>query len=208
MAVYKFRVTFEDFDDVSRDIEIKPNQTFEDLHQAIQKSINFDGSDKGNFYSSDDYWRHGEQVGQGNISNAKLLNFIEDPHQKFVYEFGDNGKWSFFVELLKIQPDENGQTYPRCVKTSGKAPAQYLKTEQHAISEEDTKVAPFLIDDLIDDAAFYDQGEELEADIFDGEEEETATELVDHDEMEAQELQEEDEFGAEFSDNEHPEEDY
>lgn len=207
MAVYKFRVTFEDYDDVSTDIEIKPNQTFSDLHQAIQKAINFDGSDKGNFYSSDDYWRKGEHIGKGNIADAKILHFIEDPHQKFVYELGDSGKWSFFAELLKIQPDEEGQTYPRCVKTSGKAPAQYLKTDNHAITEDDAKVAPFLIDDLIDDADFYANGHEAEADIFDGEEE-SVDAVEEHDEMNVEEMETEDEFGAEFSDNEHPEEDY
>lgn len=207
MAVYKFRVTFEEYDDVSRDIEIKPNQTFSDLHDAIQKSINFDGTEAGNFYSSDDYWRKGEHIGKGILTNAKILNFIEDPHQKFVYEIGESGKWSFFVELLKIQPDEPGQTYPRCVKTSGKAPAQYLKTDHQAISEEDAKVTPFLVDDLIDDTPFYANGHEEETDIFDGEEE-SVDAVVDQDEMNAEEMETEDEFGAEFSDNEHPEEDY
>ena len=42
MAVYRFRITFENFEEVYREIEIKSDQTFEDLHFAIQSSIGFD----------------------------------------------------------------------------------------------------------------------------------------------------------------------
>ena len=32
MAIYKFKITFEDYDEVCREIEIKSNQSFEDLN--------------------------------------------------------------------------------------------------------------------------------------------------------------------------------
>ena len=41
MAIYKFKISFEDFDDVVREIDIKSNQTFEDLHRALHKSIGY-----------------------------------------------------------------------------------------------------------------------------------------------------------------------
>ncbi|WP_379089221.1 hypothetical protein [Pedobacter sp. UC225_65] len=31
MAIYRFKISFEDFDDVVREIDIKTTQTFEDL---------------------------------------------------------------------------------------------------------------------------------------------------------------------------------
>jgi hypothetical protein len=40
MAVYKFKVYFEDYDDINRVIEIKSTQTFLDLHKGILASIN------------------------------------------------------------------------------------------------------------------------------------------------------------------------
>ena len=43
MAIYKFKITFEDYDEVCREIEIKSNQSFEDLHRAIHAAIGFDG---------------------------------------------------------------------------------------------------------------------------------------------------------------------
>ena len=60
--MYKFRVTFEDHDEVSRDIEIKSNQTFMDLHKAIQSAIGFDGAQLASFYMSNDYWVKGKEI--------------------------------------------------------------------------------------------------------------------------------------------------
>jgi hypothetical protein len=41
MALYRFRITFEDYDDVTREIDIKSNQYFEDLHNAIHQSTGY-----------------------------------------------------------------------------------------------------------------------------------------------------------------------
>src|SRR4051812_14363312 len=96
--VYKFRVSFEDHEDVSRDIEIKPEQTFEDLHLCIQSAIGFDGSKPASFFMSNDYWVKGREISTESRINkngekaalmrkARLCDFIVDPHQKIYYEF-------------------------------------------------------------------------------------------------------------------------
>ena len=61
-VVYRFRVTFEDYDEVSRDIEIKSTLTFLDLHQTIQTSIGFDNSKPASFYMSNDNWIKGQEI--------------------------------------------------------------------------------------------------------------------------------------------------
>ena len=61
MAIYRFRVTFEDQDDVTRDIEIRSTQTFEDLHHGIHSAIGFDASKQASFYLSDDHWTKGQE---------------------------------------------------------------------------------------------------------------------------------------------------
>jgi len=55
--IYKFRVTYENHEDIYRDIEIKATQSFMELHHAIQQAILFDNSKQAVFYTSDDYWR-------------------------------------------------------------------------------------------------------------------------------------------------------
>ena len=145
MAVYKFRVTFEDYDDVSRDIEIKATQTFEDLHYAIHSYIGFDASKPASFFLSDDNWKKGKEISNRDLKgeekgtvipfrNSRLCDTISDPHQKIFYLFDPAEKWAFHIELIKIITGEDYHTtYPRCVKTVGEAPKQYPPAPTAAI---------------------------------------------------------------------------
>ena len=137
MAVYRFKVTYEDHEEVYRDIEIKAVQTFEDFHNAIQQAIAFDNSKPASFFLSDDYWRRGPEITLRMpeddesklkprlMSKCKIASFIEDPHQKFLYVSDFSVNWTFWVELTKIILEEEKQTYPRCIKSVGNAPKQY-----------------------------------------------------------------------------------
>jgi hypothetical protein len=147
MAVYRFRITFEDFDDIHRDIEIKSTQTFEDLHLALHSAIGFDASHAASFYMSDDYWKKGKEITSRELSEeekqkisqirkSRLCDFISDPHQKIYYVFDFNAMWSFRIELTKIIVNEEiGASYPRCIKVTGEAPKQYGVTNLGAIPE-------------------------------------------------------------------------
>jgi hypothetical protein len=142
MALYKFRVTFEDHDEVSRDIEIKSNQTFMDLHKAIQTAIGFDGIQIASFYMSNDYWIKGKEItaakndkGIALMEQSKLSSFILDPHQKIYYIYDPAMNWSFYIELIKIQiKEEENVLYPRCVKIAGTAPKQHGATNLGKVS--------------------------------------------------------------------------
>ena len=137
MAVYKFRVTFEDYDDVSRDIEIKATQTFEDFHYAIHSYIGFDASKEASFFMSDDFWKKGKEISNRDVKgeekgvvspmrDSRLCDFMIDPHQKIYYLFDPQEKWTFRVELIKIlTAEDNSSPYPKCVRTVGEAPKQY-----------------------------------------------------------------------------------
>lgn len=139
--VYRFRVTYEDHEDVFRDIEIKTSQGFFDFHTAIQQAIGFDQSKEFFFFSSDDYWRRIERIPfdlpapleknrkQITIPKSKAIaDFVNEPHQKFIYLFDPEKQWVFWIELLKIMPEDKTVSYPRCVKISGNAPKQYKET--------------------------------------------------------------------------------
>lgn len=137
MALYRFRVTFEDYDDVSRDIDVKSNQTFEDLHKAIHQSTGYNFEYPSSFYISNDQWMKGEEITympnqkrkDRNIplmDKIKLSSYIDDPHQKFYYTFNFDRPFDFHVELMKIILDESpGVTYPAVVRSVGEAPKQF-----------------------------------------------------------------------------------
>ncbi|RWY57415.1 IS1096 element passenger TnpR family protein [Mucilaginibacter gilvus] len=137
MALYRFRVTFEDYDDVSRDIDVKSNQTFEDLHRAIHQSTGYSPEYSSSFYISNDQWMKGEEItylpNQKRVDRKiplmekiKLSSYIDDPHQKFYYTFNFDRPFDFHVELRQIILNETpGATYPLVVRSAGEAPKQF-----------------------------------------------------------------------------------
>ncbi len=182
MATYRFRVTFEDYDDVTRDIEIRSTQTFEELHYAIQNAIGFDASKPTSFYLSDDNWKKGKELTTrdlGNyenekaspVRNSRLCDFIIDPHQKIYYLFDPVSVWTFRIELVKINREEEpGVTYPRVIKSSGEAPKQYPVTNIAALPvPEDFDLT---LDDDLDEEEETAEADDLlvdDADIPEGE---------------------------------------
>ena len=167
--IYRFKVTFEDNEDVYREIEIKSTQTFEDFHNVIIQSIGFDNMHDASFFISDDYWRKGEEIrlkpaeGLRQMKKCKMALLIDDPHQKFVYIYDPKAMWTFMIELLKIVPDDAKATYPKCAKTVGEAP------KQHKAS---TVVAPAEAEDDFEDEELHDDEESSEFEASDDHEKE------------------------------------
>jgi len=206
MALYRFRVTFEDYDDVIREIDIKSTQTFEDLHRAIHQSTGYNPEYPSSFYISNDQWTKGEEItylpnqrridrGVSLMDKVKLSSFIDDPHQKFYYTFNFDRPFDFHVELMKIiLEDAKGVTYPAVIKSVGEAPKQF----GNVISAPTTAAADSEdFDFLNEELGFNPEDADELTGILDTEEEETEEAGV-HSSGD----EEEDEFGNEFSDNE------
>ncbi len=165
MAVYRFKVSFEDFDCV-REIDIKPNQTFMDLHLAIHASIGFDPNFASSFYVSNDFWHKGTEItylpnerriakGIKLMTDAKLSAYIDDPYQRFYYIFNFDKPFDFHVQLSKIIDDLAGTEYPICTKSMGEPPRQFnLPPAIAALILEDEEIG---ILDLIDEPVQTDE---------------------------------------------------
>jgi hypothetical protein len=148
MAVYKFKVTFEEYDDVYRVIEIKSTQTFEDLHKAILDAIKFDQKQMASFYMSTDSWKKGQEITLEDMSedvehsipvmrDSKLSQYIIDPHQKILYVYDFIEVWTFYIELTGIEIKEKaGVKYPVCAKSVGLAPKQYDKIQKFGLVDD------------------------------------------------------------------------
>src|SRR6476661_1482180 len=196
MAVYRFRVSFEDYDDVIREIDIKSNQTFKDLHFAIHQSVGYDPEKSSSFYVSNDHWIKNEEIAylptqrktERSISlmeNSKLSSFIDDPHQKFYYTYNFDKPFDFHVELIKILENDPSKTFPSVFKSVGEAPkiiSSILGSPDEITGDEDLD---FLEDE---EHGFLADEEDLISLNTDTEEEDTEEEA--------------DEFADEFSDNE------
>ena len=133
MAIYRFKVSFEDYDDVIREIDIKSTQTFEDLHLAIHRTTGYNPEKSSSFYVSNDHWIKAEEIaflpnqrksdaGVALMTGTKLHKFIDDPHQKFYYTYNFERPYDFHVELIKILDEDKGKEYPALVRSFGDAP--------------------------------------------------------------------------------------
>jgi len=210
MAIYKFKITFEDFDDVVREIDIKSNQTFEDLHKAIHKSTGYNAEKSSSFYVSTDNWLKGDEIaylpGERKkdrvvlMENSKLSGFIEDPHQKFYYTYNFDRPYDFHVELIKIILDADPHIeYPFLARSSGEAPKIMEQNSPQAVDPRGTSASASEFDFLNEMNFVPEDTDELEAMGEMGINEEERDEDDD--------TEDSDEFGDEFSDNEGYEED-
>jgi len=208
MALYRFKVSFEDYDEVVREIDVKSNQTFEDLHRAIHQAIGYNCEYPSSFYISNDQWIKGEEItfmpnqrridrGIALMDKVKLSNRIDDPHQKFYYTFNFDRPFEVHIELLRLILDETpGTTYPAVVRSAGEPPKQFGNVFN-----------PTVLPPVNEDFDFLNELEYSEEDAEEGfTEVADVDEVVDADEPIVRgiddEEEEADEFGSEFSDNE------
>jgi hypothetical protein len=203
MALYRFRITFEDYDDVIREIDVKSNQTFEDLHRAIHQSTGYNSEYPSSFYISNDQWTKGEEItympnqkridrGVALMAKVKLLSFIDDPHQKFYYTFNFDRPFDFHVELMKIILDDApGVVYPAVIKSVGDAPKQFgnVINAPEVATPDGPDDFDFLNEMVISEEDAEDFSEVTDTGVDDEQEKKVDDE-------------EEDEFGSEFGDDE------
>jgi len=202
MAIYRFRVSFEDYDDVIREVDIRSNQTFEELHLAIHQGTGYDPEHSSSFYVSNDQWIKGEEIGYlpserkidrgiALMSNSKLSSFIDDPHQKFYYIYNFDRPFDFHVELIRIMDEEKGKEYPLISKSIGEAPRPFGQVPLNTGLGDEEDI------DLDEEDEADDETHEMES-----VEDLTITDHPDDVNDEEENDEEKDEFLDEFSDDE------
>jgi len=210
MAIYRFKISFEDYDEVEREIDIKSTQTFEDLHRALHRSTGYPAKVSSSFYVSNDYWYKGQEIsflpsekkieqGVSLMDKSKLSSFIDDPHQKFYSTYNPERPFDFHVQLIKIILDEeNGKEYPTTFRSIGEAPkipGSIVVPGTSAIAS--SKRIDFL-DELEFEPSHLEDVDELDLNL----DTDISTAGSASMEQEETEAEEENEFMDDFSDNE------
>jgi hypothetical protein len=143
-----------------------------------------------------------------------ICDFVDAPHQRFLFIYDLNVQWSFLIELMKIGQPEPKKSYPLCVKTFGIAPKQYkiVHMPTHTDDDDETVVkskrgrkpvakkdpAPVIMDD--DDIEEDDV--EIEEEVTYVEQEEIEVGYTEDEEEKSSDSEDEDEFDASFGDGE------
>lgn len=137
MPVLRFRVYWEDDDQIYRDVEILPSQSFLDLHKVVLQAFEFDGKHSASFFESNDRWQRARELNSEVLVNKKdapslsmsrtpVSALVAKPDQKFVYVYDPAKQWTFLVELIGVAKDEDAKrTYPFVLRKEGIGPTQY-----------------------------------------------------------------------------------
>lgn len=162
--IYRFRVILDNDTDESifRDIEIRENDTLEDLHNTITQSFGFDGTEMASFFISDDHWNQGEEISLFDLSDdnsARLMSetsisaVVHEVSPKLIYVYDFMSMWTFFVELAEIVEEIDGYAYPNLMFAQGQVPdnAPEKRFEAEELDEDYNE----FVDDL--DFGDYDQ---------------------------------------------------
>jgi len=149
MFAYRFKVNFEEQDGFSRDIELGVDQTFLDFYNIITDNLSLDKSAPSSFYLSDHRFRKKKEIIQPGqeeepeatpsdpsdeettmkerklrMDKCSLNEFIDDPHQRFLFIYDLSKGWTFYIELSKIVSKEKNSVYPRVVNSLGGVPLE------------------------------------------------------------------------------------
>lgn len=175
MYIYKFRLLYDEIEGFVRDYEIGAKQTFKDFHDIILQSIKgLDPKELASFYICDRKWNKlkeitlfdmspDEESGETDeesdsqyliakkdvMSEAIISQYINDPHQRIIYEQDFLHLHTFYIELIKSMEGKEGKTYPVCTHSSGEMPKP--------VNLKDDDFEDFMDDpDLEEEEAFYD----------------------------------------------------
>jgi hypothetical protein len=136
MSVYRFRVFFEDQPEVSRIIDILEDQTFEDFHKVILKSIDFREGEFASFYI--DYQNADDTVeiclsdlqSENDetvllMSDIKIRELIQGNIDSITYIYDFIELWTLKIEVMNSKGDKVAKLkYPAIIEKTGKAPEQ------------------------------------------------------------------------------------
>ena len=140
--IYRFTIISDEVDDFVREIQIDPEATFFDLHEAILKAANYTNDQMTSFFICDDDWEKEKEITLEEMDNnpemdswimkeTRLNELIEDEKQKLLYVFDYMTERCFFIELSEIITGKEIKG-AKCTKKSGEAPKQTLDFEEMA----------------------------------------------------------------------------
>ena len=96
--IYRFTLISDEVDDFVREIQIDPEATFYDFHEAIVKSVGYTNDQMTSFFICDDDWSKNteitlvemdttSEVDNYIMEDTHLEELLEDEHQKLLFVF-------------------------------------------------------------------------------------------------------------------------
>ncbi len=135
-TVYRLHVALDWVPDVWRRIEIRGDQTLDDLHLAIQDAFGWANDHMYAFFLSNKPWDakteyQGNPLGEGNAGVTAIYTLELHARKQFLYifDFGDDLRHRIKVEAVVKNGVADDAEYPRVSESHGTAPPQYPNAE-------------------------------------------------------------------------------
>jgi len=138
--IYTFRFITDEEESFVLDVNINHDQTFEQLHRVIQKTLKYDSNQLASFFTSNEYWEKLHEVtlvDMGGDSLVKIMSatkieeFFSKKDQRLLYVFDYFNERLFFGSLIRIINAESPVELPSVSKFEGRIPPQ-IDTEHTA----------------------------------------------------------------------------
>ena len=140
IMIYRFTIISDEVDDFLREIQIDPEATFYDFHEAILKSVSYDDNQMTSFFICDDDWEQEKEITLEEMDynpemdswlmkDTPISEMVEDEKQKMLYVFDYLTERLFFIELSEIITGKD-MTGAACTKKLGEAPKQTIDFEE------------------------------------------------------------------------------
>lgn len=130
MKVIRFEIQVDELDNVLREIEIKPSQTFKDLNDAILDAFSIKATRGAAFFTSNRKWQKLNEITLGKDSKfEKPINGLKSSIEKvfkdtdrFIYFSEDLPQFTFLIGAEEKESKADPKKFPRLVKSEGKLP--------------------------------------------------------------------------------------
>lgn len=133
--IFVFEISSTEAPEFRRLIHINPDQTFEDFHQVLQRTSNFDHSQLASFFLTDDLWRKNIEITSLDsgkptpklisMRTTKLNDHLSKVGQRLIYMFDYFNDRFLFIELKELNMKADLKE-PFVAYEKGQAPAQFL----------------------------------------------------------------------------------
>ncbi len=153
MYYYKFKVFYDEVEDFERDVDVPANSNFEEFHYFLYKCLGLQGNEFAAFSICDQKWNKQKEITLTDTSDeddiiedpdydeedsfstksnipkfvmkdAKLKDFITDPHQNILYEYDFINPKTFYIEFQKVAQSDKVDDFPRCTLSKGELPVK------------------------------------------------------------------------------------
>lgn len=140
--IYRFTIISDEVDNFIREIQIDPEATFYDFHEAILKSVGYTNDQMTSFFTCEDDWEKDKEitleemddnpeVDSWVMKSTPINELVEDEKQKLLYVFDYITERCFFIELSEIITGKS-MNGAKCTKKEGEAPKQTVDFEEMA----------------------------------------------------------------------------